>query len=112
MRKTFPLFVTGLVLAAAAHAQVMDDFKAPARTPCCLPATVQRLADQLQDWNMLGQFYAANEELKKQPADPKRVVFMGDSITIGWNLSQSFPGKPFVNRSICGVVWPLMPRFT
>jgi lysophospholipase L1-like esterase len=108
MRKTFPLFLTGFLLSAAAHAQAMDDFKAPARTPCCLPGAAQRLADQLQDWNMLGTFYAANEELKKQPADPKRVVFMGDSITIGWNLSQYFPGKPYVNRGISGQTTPQM----
>jgi lysophospholipase L1-like esterase len=108
MRKTYALFVIGLLLlAAASQAQVVDDFKSP-RTPCCLPATVQRLADQLGDWNMLGQFYAANEELKKQPTDPKRVVFMGDSITIGWHLDQSFPGKPYVNRGISGQTTPQM----
>ena len=54
----------GLALAAASHAQTVDDFKAP-RGACCLPATAQRLADQLQDWNQLGAFYSANEELKK-----------------------------------------------
>ena len=36
------------------------------------------------------------------PADPKRVVFMGDSITDGWKLAESFPGKPYVNRGISG----------
>jgi lysophospholipase L1-like esterase len=107
MRKTFPLFVTGLLLAVAAQAQVVDEYKAP-RGACCLPGAAQHLVDQLQDWNMLGTFYAANEELKKQPADPKRVVFMGDSITIGWNLSQSFPGKPYVNRGISGQTTPQM----
>jgi lysophospholipase L1-like esterase len=85
----------------------VDDFKSP-HTPCCLPGAAQRLADQLGDWNMLGQFYAANEELKKQPADPQRVVFMGDSITIGWRLDQSFPGKPYVNRGISGQTTPQM----
>jgi lysophospholipase L1-like esterase len=104
---TFPLFVTGLLLATAAQAQLADEFKVP-RGNCCLPGTAQRLADQLQDWNQLGQFYAANEELKKQPADPKRVVFMGDSITIGWNLNQYFPGKPYVNRGISGQTTPQM----
>jgi lysophospholipase L1-like esterase len=102
-----PLFVTGLLAIAAAHAQTIDDFKSP-RTPCCLPGAVQRLADQLGDWNQLGQFYAANEELKKQPADPRRVVFMGDSITIGWHLDESFPGKPYVNRGISGQTTPQM----
>ena len=29
---------------------------------------------------------------------------MGDSITEGWHLDQSFPGKPYVNRGISGQV--------
>jgi lysophospholipase L1-like esterase len=107
MRKTYLLFVTGLLFTAAAQAQTVEEFKPP-RSACCLPGAAQRLVDQLQDWNQLGQFYAANEELKKQPADPKRVVFMGDSITIGWKLDQSFPGKPYVNRGISGQTTPQM----
>lgn len=108
MRKTCFLSAAGVVLlAASAQAQTVEEFKPP-RGACCLPATAQRLVDQLQDWNQLGQFYAANEELKKQPADPKRVVFMGDSITIGWKLDQSFPGKPYVNRGISGQTTPQM----
>ena len=31
-----------------------------------------------------------------------RVVFLGDSITDGWRLAQSFPNKPYVNRGISG----------
>ena len=38
----------------------------------------------------------------KQPVDPGRVVFMGDSITDGWRLEEAFPGKPYVNRGISG----------
>lgn len=30
------------------------------------------------------------------------MVFFGDSITQGWNLAESFPGKPYVNRGISG----------
>src|SRR5580692_935643 len=106
MRKACcPLFIA--LLASAAYAQTVDDFKSP-KTPCCIPGAVQRLADQLNDWNQLGQFYAANEDLKKQPADPKRVVFMGDSITIGWHLDESFPGQPYVNRGISGQTTPQM----
>lgn len=108
MRIRWPVLLTGVLLSpAAVSAQTVDDFKNP-RTPCCLPASVQRLADQLGDWNQLGTFYAANEELKKQPVDPKRVVFMGDSITIGWRLDQSFPNKPYVNRGISGQTTPQM----
>jgi len=108
MGKTFCLLpVAGLLLVGAAPAQTVDGFRSP-KTQCCLAGTIQRLANQLDDWNQLGQFYAANEELKKQPSDPKRVVFMGDSITIGWRLDDSFPGKPYVNRGISGQTTPQM----
>jgi len=106
MRKTFPLFLTGLVLATAAQAQLLDEFKIPPANG--IPSMVSRLVTQLEDWPQLTTFYAANEELKKQPFDPKRVVFMGDSITIGWRLDQSFPGKPYVNRGISGQTTPQM----
>ena len=33
-----------------------------------------------------------------------RVVFLGDSITDLWDLTKSFPGKPYVNRGIGGQV--------
>jgi lysophospholipase L1-like esterase len=87
----------------AARAQLVDEFNPPSAN-CCLLNTAKSLADQLQDWNQLGRYYAANQELKRQPADPKRVVFMGDSITDGWRLDQYFPGKPYVNRGISGQV--------
>jgi len=108
MRRSL-LFVAAIVLsmAASAPAQLVDEFNPP-RSNCCLPNTAKSLADQLQDWNMLGQFHVANLELRKQPADPKRVVFMGDSITIGWNLSTYFPGKPYINRGISGQTTPQM----
>ncbi len=96
-----------LLFAVTARAQMVDDFKNP-RTPCCIPGAVQRLADQLTDWNQLGRYYAANEELKKKPADPKRVVFLGDSITDGWHLDEFFPTKPYVNRGISGQTTPQM----
>ncbi len=101
------LVVAGFVGAVGVRAQVVDDFKPP-RGNCCLPGTAQTLADQLQDWNQLGRYHAANEELKKQPADPKRVVFMGDSITDIWKLADQFPGKPYVNRGISGQTTPQM----
>ena len=107
MRITCPVLVAGLLWVATAQAQTVEEFKSP-KTPCCLPGALQRLTDQLADWNQIGQFYAANEELKKQPTDPKRVVFMGDSITIGWHLDESFPGKPYVNRGISGQTTPQM----
>ena len=89
--------------AAAASAQVVEEYDPP-RANCCLLNTARSLADQLQDWNQLGRYHQANEQLKQQPVPSGRVVFMGDSITDGWNLSESFPGKPYVNRGIGGQV--------
>ena len=87
--------------AAAAHAQLTDTFDPP-RGRCCLVSAAQSLADQLQDWNQLGRYYADNEKLKAAGPVAGRVVFYGDSITDGWKLAQSFPDKPYVNRGIGG----------
>ena len=95
--------ILGLLAAEPAAAQVVDEFNPP-RANCCLVNTARTLADQLQDWNQLGRYHQANQQLKQQPVPAGRIVFMGDSITDGWNLAESFPGKPFVNRGISGQV--------
>jgi lysophospholipase L1-like esterase len=107
IRRLFPLILIGTLGAAGAWGQLVDDFNPP-RSACCLPGNAQTLANQLQDWNMLGRYHAANEALMKQSADPKRVVFMGDSITDIWKLADQFPGKPYVNRGIGGQTTPQM----
>jgi lysophospholipase L1-like esterase len=101
----FALFLASLISPVTAPAQIADDYKPPGAN-CCLASTAQALAEQLLDWNQLGRYYADNETLKKQPADPKRVVFLGDSITDGWKLDEFFPGKPYVNRGIGGQTTP------
>jgi lysophospholipase L1-like esterase len=88
-------------------AQLVDDFNPPKGT-CCLASAAQNLAQQLLDWNQLGRYHADNEKLRTQPVEPGRVVFMGDSITDGWKLSQYFPNKPYVNRGISGQTTPQM----
>jgi lysophospholipase L1-like esterase len=106
MRKnTATLLFAALLLPAAARCQLVEEYKPPAGQ-CCLPSAAQRLADQLQDWNQLGRYHADNERLKAQPAEPGRVVFLGDSITDLWKLAESFPGKPYVNRGISGQTTP------
>ncbi len=62
----------------------------------------------MQDWNQLSRYQADNEKLKAQLAVPGRVVFLGDSITDGWPLANSFPDKPYVNRGIGGQTTPQM----
>jgi len=108
MRRSLLFLVAIILLASAsAQAQLMDEFNPP-RSNCCLPNSAKTLADQLPGLEPAWQFHAANLELRKQPADPQRVVFMGDSITIGWNLSTYFPDKPYVNRGISGQTTPQM----
>src|SRR5581483_10579152 len=95
------------VVVLQAVAQLVTDFKPPAQQ-CCLPGIATRLSNALQDWNQLSRYYDANHELLQQAADPKRVVFMGDSITDLWDIAESFPGKPYVNRGIGGQTTPQM----
>lgn len=101
------LTVGGLLYTNGARAQLADEFNPP-RANCCLATFAKGLADQLQDWNQLGRYHRANEELMQQPPNPKRVVFLGDSITDFWKLAESFPGKPYVNRGIGGQTTPQM----
>jgi lysophospholipase L1-like esterase len=105
--RTLLLIGGGLLFSNSVHAQLADEFNPP-RANCCLATFAKGLAEQLQDWNQLGRYHRADEELMQQPANPKRVVFLGDSITDFWKLAESFPGKPFVNRGIGGQTTPQM----
>lgn len=67
-------------------------------------------AIQGQDWPNLAKFQEANTALQEPTADEDRVVFMGNSITIGWINSRPafFEGKPWINRGISGQTTPQM----
>jgi lysophospholipase L1-like esterase len=101
------LLFGALLLPCGAAGQLVEPF-APPRANCCLPTAAKNLADQLQDWNQLGRYYADNQRLQQLPPDRGRVVFMGDSITDAWKLAQYFPDKPYVNRGISGQTTPQM----
>lgn len=94
-------------LPFAARAQLVQDFH-PSKAQCCLPSFASHLADQLQDWNQLGRYHDDDLRLEKTPDVKGRVVFLGDSITDGWDLAKYFPGKPYVNRGIGGQTTPQM----
>ena len=88
---------------------------APAAAPEPKPAThpdndYWRKHDQqmLTDFPWLGRFKEADVKLGPPAAGENRVVFMGDSITEGWHLDESFPGKPYINRGISGQTTPQM----
>lgn len=58
--------------------------------------------DLLLNFADLERFHDADVKLAPPAAGEDRVVFMGDSITEGWHLGDSFPGKAYVNRGISG----------
>ena len=62
----------------------------------------------LVDFGDLEHFKDADAALGAPAAGQSRVVFLGDSITQGWKLEESFPGKPYVNRGISGETSPQM----
>ena len=57
-----------------------------------------------QDWAGLSHFKEANAQLSNPVKGEQRVVFMGNSITIGWlsHYPEFFKGKPYINRGIGG----------
>lgn len=63
-----------------------------------------------QDWPCLKCFQEANMKVEPPKSGENRVVFMGNSITIGWsNLDpEFFSGKPYINRGISGQTTPQM----
>ena len=101
LRRLWVTVLGGFLVCAAVNAQLVEKYE-PARANCCLAGQAKSLADQLQDWNQLGRYHDVNEELQAQPAEAKRVVFLGDSITDMWKLGESFPGKPYLDRGISG----------
>lgn len=67
-----------------------------------------RYEKQLSDWAQLARYREANLKIVPPTKDERRVVFMGDSITDGWNLAEYFPAKPYINRGISGQTTPQM----
>lgn len=63
-----------------------------------------------QDWAGLQHFKEANAQLAPPSDSEDRVVFMGNSITIGWlnTVPEFFEGKPYINRGISGQTTPQM----
>ena len=62
------------------------------------------------DWPNLKAYGNENAKLGLPVVNEKRVVFMGNSITIGWiNTSpEFFSGRPYINRGISGQTTPQM----
>ena len=62
------------------------------------------------DWPNFKQFEQLNTKLTKMKKNKNRVVFMGNSITIGWLQTNPnfFKDKDYVNRGISGQTTPQM----
>jgi hypothetical protein len=88
-----------LLLPAATSAQTVKGFNRP-KANCGVRFFAQGLADQLRDWNQRGRYHPDDVRLEKEGAVKGRAVFMGDSITDGWDLAKYSPGKPNVNRRV------------
>lgn len=92
-----------LILAAPGWCQLVTQFNL-AEGPCCRNRLAESVAKRMDDWAQLGRYHADDQRLEAQLVPQGRVVFMGDSITDFWKLSQYFPGKPYVNRGISGQI--------
>ena len=67
-----------------------------------------RISIYTDDFGQLARYREANAALAPPTAGENRVVFIGDSITDYWKLSDYFPGKPYINRGIDGQTTPEM----
>src|ERR1700687_354775 len=102
------LAASGLVLMAC-FAFVAAQTPAPGPSssdPCAeTKAQVTRLENRLKDWPALARYRDANGKVVAPAKEEQRVVFMGDSITDGWDdpkYNGFFPGKPYIDRGISG----------
>lgn len=105
-RKPVLVLLTGLILWAGAAAQ-------PSSDPCAsLRELRQAMQSRLRDWPELAKYREDDTKLGPPAKGESRVVFLGDSITELWSLSDSFLGKPYVNRGISGQTTPqILLRF-
>ena len=101
MKPALFAFVLALLSTSAAAQQTPD--------PCqTLKQEMEETQVRLKDWPQFARYRDANAQLAPPTKTESRVVFMGDSITDAWKLSDSFPGKPYVNRGISGQTTPQM----
>jgi lysophospholipase L1-like esterase len=66
---------------------------------------------RMRDWAEMARYREANGTVPAPARGEARVVFMGDSITDGWQQPRYggfFPGKPYVDRGISGQTTPQM----
>ena len=79
---SFPVWVLFIAVelvqfATITQAQLVEQYHPP-KANCCPRWDAQLLADELRDFNQLGQYHADDERLKTVD-EQNRVVFLGDS---------------------------------
>lgn len=72
--------------------------------------TIMAQKRQPQDWPNLNKYQQDNQRLQGNPDLPKKVVFMGDSITEFWTAvaPDYFKTHSYINRGISGQTTPQM----
>ena len=102
MRALVTFGVIGTVALSVAQLSAQTS---PAPAPAAKPPVGQ---GENGDWAFLNRYRDANRPLLAT-ADPRRVVFMGDSITQGWAEQPFIKGNAhFVGRGISGQTTPQM----
>jgi lysophospholipase L1-like esterase len=72
---------------------------------------LNRAQARLNDWPRLARYRGDNARVASPVRNELRVVFLGDSITDGWDDPVNggfFPGKAYINRGISGQTTPQM----
>lgn len=92
--------------ADAAVKQVAELRDAMNRLDADFQALLERKDEQGRnpDRDNLKRYAEENSRLGPPSGQTPRVVFLGDSITDGWRLSEYFSGRDFVNRGISGQI--------
>jgi lysophospholipase L1-like esterase len=108
MLRLFPVLLAFALLSITVVAQTPTT----PSDPCAeLKTRAERAETRLKDWPQLARYHDDNTKVSAPAKNEQRVVFMGDSITDGWdapNMGGFFPGKPYVNRGISGQTTPQM----
>jgi len=105
------LFLCIALVVAAVAQQPQEASREPQGLTATIPSSgfpgldryrASRIKVYMNDFGELSRYRDANAALPPMAPGEARVVFFGDSITDGWKIDESFPGKPYVNRGIGG----------
>jgi lysophospholipase L1-like esterase len=106
-------FLIAFVILSAASAFAEAQTVPQSTQNPCAESKAQAARDEarLRDWAELARYRDENARVAPPIKDENRVVFMGDSITDGWDdpkYGGFFPGRPYLDRGISGQATPQM----